>query len=89
MPIDNYHYEKMCNQILINNDRHREVSVAVLLEFQKENYEVIDQTCRLGLRAKQTWEFLKVEQLKIPTFYALPKMHKDKPYCQKYWDTCL
>lgn len=64
----------MCNRILKNTEWYRKVSQGKLVKAQQE---LIYQAFHQGTIPKSTWEFLKTEWPCIPTFYSLPKVHKN------------
>lgn len=66
-------YETMYNDILLNKTWHRPISKTVIENFCKEYRSIILKAYQQGIIDQNTWNFLNT---KVPTFYALPKVHK-------------
>ncbi|XP_073465040.1 uncharacterized protein [Aquarana catesbeiana] len=69
-------YEIMCRDILDNPDWYRPISRTLIENYAREYYELIFSAYQKGIIDINTWKFLNVKDARIPTFYALPKLHK-------------
>lgn len=65
----------MCKKILLNRNWYRPISKTVINHFHTQ-YRTIFRAYHQGIIDQNTWNFLNVKDPKIPTFYALPKVHK-------------
>lgn len=74
--MDHTKYELLCLRIFKNREWYRPISQTVIESYYREFRNII--TCALsnGLIDKQTWSYLNIQEPIVPTFYALPKVHK-------------
>lgn len=71
------HYRNMCWDILKNKQWYKPIQKELVNPFNQEFNEVIFQAYTEGIIIKDTYEGIQVPHPRIPTFYALPKMHKN------------
>lgn len=70
-------YINMCLHILNNQEWYQQVPAQKLIEARSNYLTIIDQAYQQGLIDKDTREFLEVKWPITPTFYSLPKVHKN------------
>lgn len=68
-------YEQMCMIILLNREWYRPISKTVIHNYCMEYRNIIHKAFLDNIIDKQTWNYLNIKDPKIPTFYALPKVH--------------
>lgn len=73
--VDTGYYEKMCFDILRNEDWYRAVPDS--FNVQVKYHSTVNRAFNKGIIDKYTLEFLTVKFPKLSTFYALPKTHKN------------
>ncbi|OCT59677.1 hypothetical protein XELAEV_18000535mg [Xenopus laevis] len=66
----------MCKKILENKQWYQPVLLPQLHKYRDELFALIEQARETGIIDSNTSDFLKVSHPRIPTFYALPKVHK-------------
>ncbi|KAM5191587.1 WD repeat-containing protein 64 [Mantella aurantiaca] len=74
--LDNLQYEEMCMNIIKNRSWYAPINLKSIKKFQGDFEKIIFKAHTDTLINIKTWEFLKIKEPKIPTFYALPKTHK-------------
>lgn len=75
--LDNEKYINMCNKILKNLDWYRHIPADIVEKYNKEFYLLVDTAYLNNTITKSTWDFIRNNFPCVPTFYALPKIHKD------------
>ena len=73
----NDQYKAMCIKILCNRDWYTPISTSTIIKFETEFYALVDGAFSQGAVNHDVWEFIRTKYPKIPTFYCLPKIHKD------------
>ncbi|XP_077344465.1 uncharacterized protein LOC143988608 [Lithobates pipiens] len=71
-------YTSMCRNILSNRNWYRPISKTVILNYRNIYLNLIFKAYQQGVIDLNTWKFLNIKDPKIPTFYALPKIHKSQ-----------
>lgn len=74
--MDNKKYIDMCMKILENKKWYCKMNANRIAKFSQEFYSLVDSDFEQNIITKPEWEFIRTKQPKIPTFYALPKLHK-------------
>lgn len=74
--MDNVNYENMCLKILNNTKCYRKISSSLVYRFNQELYSLVDQSLK-GTITRDLWDFIRTRHPRLPTLYALPKVHKD------------
>lgn len=74
--MDNEQYERMCLDISENPDWYRVISSSRTEGFMPEFFRILDQARFFGVKDDDTWKYMRTKNPRIPTFYALPKTHK-------------
>lgn len=74
--MDTDQYERMCYDIILNKTWYRSVPVPVNY-YATKYYEIIAWAKNKGIIDQKTLEFLNTTNFTTPTFYALPKVHKN------------
>lgn len=67
----------MCYKILENQDWYQRITADIVEKYNREYYSLVDTAYLNGTITKNTWDFIGTNFSIIPTFYALPKIHKD------------
>ncbi|XP_068115012.1 guanylate cyclase 2G-like [Hyperolius riggenbachi] len=70
-------YVLMCHRILKNKEWYRRVSASRVITNQRMLFDLIDDAIGRGVITAEVGSTLKVENPTTPTFYALPKVHKN------------
>ncbi|XP_040178452.1 uncharacterized protein LOC120911183 [Rana temporaria] len=73
----NDQYRSMCLKILSNKDWYIPIPKSTIIRYETEFYALVDGAFSQGVINQDTWEFIRIKYPKIPTFYCLPKVHKD------------
>lgn len=76
--LDNEKYIDMCNQILKNPNWYRRMPGNIVEKFNREFYDLIDNAFSNNMINKQLWNFVRNDFLRVPTFFTLPKVHKNE-----------
>ena len=71
-------YEKMCYDILNNQEWYRPITQELIDQFKLEFKILIYSAFTDALIDKQTYEFLNIPFPREPIFYSIPKIHKNK-----------
>lgn len=69
----------MCMNILRNKDWYRPVPAKFLQKCNSKFYEMVYLAYLNNIIPKHIWEFICTRFPIVPTFYALPKVHKNNP----------
>lgn len=75
--MDSEKYKLMCLKILENKTFYKQISPIMIQSFNKEFYKIIDKAYNDGTISQTLWEFMRIKHPRVPTLYALPKVHKD------------
>lgn len=75
--LDNDQYVAICNNILSNQQWYCKISSSKIEKFNKEFYKLMDESYVANLLTKSEYDYVRTTLPRIPTFYALPKLHKD------------
>lgn len=75
--MDNIQYVAMCSKIKKNKNWYRKIAPYIVQKFNLEYYQLVDQAYSNNIINKTTWEYIRMTFPKVPTFYSLPKVHKD------------
>lgn len=75
--MDNSKYEEMCLKILNNRKCYRKISASLVDGFNQEFYRLVDEAFIMGAITGELLDFIRTKHPRIPTMYALPKVHKD------------
>lgn len=70
----------MCDTILNNNEWYQQIPRNTLTDLQAQYQAIIAEAYQKALIDKDLFEYLEVKWPIIPTFYALPKVHKNLIY---------
>lgn len=70
-------YQDMCMTLLTNQEWYQTVDVSVAGTFAEEFTKLLRGGLARGHIDEDTFNFLNISHPRIPTFYALPKMHKN------------
>ncbi|XP_073460898.1 uncharacterized protein [Aquarana catesbeiana] len=76
--MDSAQYTEMCMDILQNHEWYRPIPKSLLDKFTHDFYTLVDTAFQYNAISKQLWEFIRTSHPKEATFYALPKLHKQK-----------
>lgn len=68
----------MCMKILNNTDWYRPIKLETITLFNEEFYILVDRALNNNIISNQLWKFIPTSFPVIPTFYSLPKIHKNK-----------
>lgn len=74
--LDNDQYIAICNKILSNQQWYF-ISSKKTEKFNREFYRLMDESYAANLLTKSEYDFIRTALPRTPTFYALPKLHKD------------
>lgn len=75
--MDNSDYEDMCLKILRNTKCYQKMSPSTVDRMNGEFYQLVDEIFRDGAIDQDTWDFVRTRHPRLPTMYALPKVHKN------------
>lgn len=75
--MDNSQYKTMCMSILLNKEWYCPKDLSVVERFNKKMYTMVESYLEAGAISRDIWEFIRTSHLKSPTFYSLPKLHKN------------
>lgn len=75
--MSNDQYSKMCYKILKNKEWYQTIPKSFIDKSNQKLYALIDGACYNGIIDKETWNCLRITYPVTPTFYSLPKVHKD------------
>lgn len=67
----------MCNKIHKNQEWYRWITPEIIEKYNREFYSLVNSAYSNRTINKTTWDFIRTKFHIIPTFYALPKVHKD------------
>lgn len=70
-------YKEMVMDLLLNRNYYRPIPLAQVQNAETKYGIFITRSFYDNLIDKRTWEFLTVERPRLPTLYALPKIHKN------------
>lgn len=75
--LNSQHYKQICLYTLNNSSWYERVPFDTIESFAKEFYALVDLVFESQIISKPLWEFIRVLNLCVPTFYCLPKTHKN------------
>lgn len=75
--MDKAQYIAMCNKILDNEDWYKRIPLEHVSQFQDEFNLLLLDSFHQRVITKDLYEALLVKYPVTPTFYSLPKTHKD------------
>lgn len=76
--MSNDKYISMCIKILNNTDWYKPIKVETITRFNEEFYILVDRALNNNIITNQLWKFVRTPFPVIPTFYSLPKIHKNR-----------
>lgn len=74
--MDRSNYEQMCLHVLQNREWYKPISQTVIEAYYREYKNIITKAFANNLIDKPTLNFLNTQEPRVPTFYALHKVHK-------------
>lgn len=75
--MDNENYVLMCTKILNNPALYRPIRPEMIDMYNEDFYMLVDNAFHNNMISKQLWRFIRIPFPTIPTFYSLPKIHKN------------
>lgn len=73
--MNNTQYANLCMRLLSISEWYLPIAPEVYQGVQDAYRPSIGRVCNIGIISKYTWKFLDTKNLKMSTFYTLPKVH--------------
>lgn len=67
----------MCDKILQSRTWYKKISRSIIEKYNEHFYSLVDEGFSNGAIDGGIWEYVWTKHPGIPTFYILPKVHKD------------